>query len=239
MSTNIPLIHAQGLGRQYQEGTKVLNHVDLRVEPGEMIALLGESGSGKSTLLSILGALDNHYEGWVSVCGVDLRPLRDAERTRLRNNKLGFIFQAYNLLGHLNALQNVSLPAVFADTTKGADTTHATALLERVGLEGKAQRYPHELSGGERQRVAIARALYHNPEVLLCDEPTGNLDKRTGGRIVELLYALRNDGGKRAILVATHDPSVAKLADKVLALNDGVLVDYHTSQTDGEERLWV
>lgn len=183
------------------------------------MALLGPSGSGKTTLLNILGALDPDFEGEVTVAGTTLRGLDDGALSSFRNRTLGFIFQSYNLLGHLSARDNVLLPARFSD--EAADPERAQAVLARVGLGDKAHRFPATLSGGERQRVAIARALYHRPKLVLCDEPTDNLDRETGAAVLDLFADLTAAG--IALLVATHDEEIARSAHRVLELRGGVL----------------
>lgn len=218
----IPLLRAQHVTKRLRDGDQVatiLANIDLEVHTRERVALVGPSGSGKSSLLHILGALDPDYEGTVEIAARRLGDLRDAERARFRNETLGFVFQSYNLLGHLSALDNVLLPARFS--RHGADPRRALEMLASVGLGTKSHRKPHALSGGERQRVAIARALYNQPKLVLCDEPTGNLDPGTGREVLELFERLRDDGA--ALLIATHDDAIAAAADRVLSLHEGQL----------------
>ena len=216
------VLEGQGIVRRVVDGdreTLILDGVSLTVADGERVALLGPSGSGKSTLLHILGALDPSYEGRVLIDGHPLEGLSDSRRAALRNETLGFVFQAYNLLGHLSALDNVLLPARFGKQRPVAE--RAAKILASVGLGDKLSRRPDTLSGGERQRVAIARALYHRPKLVLCDEPTGNLDSRTGAEIVALFDRLSAEGV--ALLIATHDEAIAAAAHRTLHLTRGRL----------------
>ena len=199
----------------------LLDNVNVRITAGERVAIMGPSGSGKSTLLQILGALDPRYEGKVWVLGKSLEALDDAALAALRSRSFGFIFQAYNLLEHLSALQNVTLPGILCG--QRADTVRATELLRQVGLGDKAHRLPRALSGGERQRVAIARALVLKPPVIFCDEPTGNLDKATAQAILTLFGQLAASGV--ALVMATHDAALAQCADRSLYLAHGRLQD--------------
>jgi putative ABC transport system ATP-binding protein len=215
------VIRLEGVEKRY--GTQpVLRGVSLAVEPGELLSLIGRSGSGKSTLLHIIGGLDRRYAGGASVLGHDLRALDDAELARFRNREVGFVFQAFNLLDHLTARENVKLPCYFADGPSADADRRADEALARVGIGDKADARPSELSGGQKQRVAIARALYHEPKLLLCDEPTGNLDSDTGQQIIELFRAL-NKGGLTLVIV-THEERVSSVASRVLRLEDGRLV---------------
>jgi putative ABC transport system ATP-binding protein len=202
--------------------TQVLRGVSFDVDKGELIALVGQSGSGKSTLLNIIGGLDHPDEGEVEVLGVDTRSCSDTKRAQLRNESIGFIFQAFNLLDHLTARENVALPSYFADAPEPGAARRAGEALERVGIGDKADARPSALSGGQKQRVAIARALYHQPKLLLCDEPTGNLDSDTGQQIIELFRALNKDG--LTLVIVTHEERVSSVASRVLRLVDGRLV---------------
>jgi putative ABC transport system ATP-binding protein len=195
--------------------------LELTVGEGEFVAVEGQSGSGKSTLLHIIGGLDRAYEGEVHVFGTHLRSLSDARLSALRHARIGFVFQSFNLLPELTALENVLLPDFFGDGIPDADR-RARQALERVGLSGKAQARPTALSGGERQRVAIARALLAGPSLLLADEPTGNLDARTGEGIIAVFRDLHREG--MTLLVVTHEVRVSRAASRVLVLRDGVLV---------------
>jgi putative ABC transport system ATP-binding protein len=209
--------------RDGDEALTVLDGVDLDVAAGELVAVLGPSGSGKSTLLYVAGALDAAWEGEARVAGQDLAALDARARARLRNEAVGFVFQSFNLLPTLSALENVCLPAWFraGGTSRAGAQRDARAALERVGLGAKADKLPARLSGGERQRVAIARALFARPKVLLADEPTGNLDAGTGAEVIRLFEELA--AGGMAVLVATHEERVSRVASRVLHLADGRL----------------
>ena len=202
--------------------SEVLRGASLRVEAGELLALVGRSGSGKSTLLSILGGLDREFTGRVTLFGEEITKLPDRALSRLRNSHIGFVFQAFHLLDHLSCLDNVLLPNAFAESPieKSAAEARAKEALSRVGLEGRSNSRPAELSGGQRQRVAIARALFFRPQLLLCDEPTGNLDVETGQHIIELFAALNRDEGLTLVMV-THEPRVAAVASRILRLEAG------------------
>jgi putative ABC transport system ATP-binding protein len=198
----------------------LLRGVDLTVRRGEFVAVEGESGSGKSTLLHLLGGLDRDFEGDARVLGCDLRAVSDAELAALRHTQIGFVFQSFNLLPALSALENVLLPDFFGDGIPDAGR-RARDALQRVGLADKENARPVALSGGERQRVAIARALLARPPLLLADEPTGNLDAKTGQGIIELFRQLHADG--MTLLIVTHEARVSHAATRVLVLREGVL----------------
>jgi putative ABC transport system ATP-binding protein len=200
-----------------------LGGVSFRAETGDFVAIMGPSGSGKSTLLHILGALETPTGGSVAMGEERYVGLDDRALTRLRRERLGFVFQFFNLLPSLTAIENVLLPALIARRRDDGVVARGRALLERVGLGGRAEHTPAELSGGEQQRVSIARALVLSPEVLLADEPTGNLDTRSGREVLGLLRSLTDDEG-RTIVMVTHDPAAAAVADRVVYLRDGLLV---------------
>jgi len=208
---------------------RVLEGLDLEVAEGEFVAVVGPSGSGKSTLLHILGGLDVHYSGEVEVARTKLQYLSDRRLARFRNRQVGFVFQSFHLVPNLSVLQNVLLPAFFgAESIDKSDHRRADELLERVGLLAKRDRVPSQLSGGERQRVAIARALLRRPRVLLCDEPTGNLDLQTGDEIIALFRQLHREG--LTVLAVTHEERISGAAERVLNLRGGLLVNSHQSQ---------
>jgi putative ABC transport system ATP-binding protein len=198
-----------------------LDGVSLVVRPGETVAVMGPSGSGKSTLLHILGCLDRLTAGWYEVNGKRVDKATDLELSLLRRRFFGFVFQRYNLIPELSALENVALPMVYTRVPRNKRWDRARALLEQVGLGHRLHHRPAELSGGEEQRVAIARALANDPSVILADEPTGNLDSRTGREIVQLLCALKHLG--KAVVIATHSRAVADACDRVIELVDGRL----------------
>ncbi len=201
----------------------ILAGVDLAVTAGEAVAIIGASGSGKSTLLGLLAGLDRASSGSVELCGSALEPLDEDARAALRAGRVGFVFQSFQLIPTLTALENVLLPLELASAVDAGSARHtAEAALERVGLSERGGHYPRQLSGGEQQRVAIARAFAPGPEVLFADEPTGNLDEATGGRIIDLLFGLREDAGAALVLV-THDPALARRCDRRLSMSAGRL----------------
>jgi len=213
----------QGITKDYKLGKTVvraLRGLNMEIAAGETVAIMGPSGSGKSTLMHILGALDTPTSGTATIDGADLQRLKESQLVTLRGKKVGFVFQTFNLVQTLSALQNVELPMIFQGVQRGERSRRARALLEKVGLGDRVKHKPSELSGGERQRVAIARALANNPEIILADEPTGNLDTETGEPILSLLQELSKREGKTVILV-THDPDAAAIADRVVRLRDG------------------
>lgn len=201
---------------------EILREVDLEVAPGEFVAVVGTSGSGKSTLLNIIGGLDRAYSGEVQVNGRDLSRLSDRQVSNLRNEKVGFIFQHFNLLEHLSCLENVALPSMFSRRSEGDPSARARAALERVGMAQRADDLPGNLSGGQKQRVAIARALFNNPPLLLCDEPTGNLDAKTGQQIIDLFRVL-NKEERITLIIVTHESRVSVAAHRIMQLEDGRL----------------
>lgn len=207
-----------------RSGTKVLDRVNLIVERGSLCALTGASGSGKSTLLNVAGLLDMPASGSVIVDGVEASTLRAQERAELRNYKIGFVFQSFHLLPRLTAQENVALPLLHRGEAKAARLDSAAAMLERVGLSHRLHHRPEEMSGGQRQRVAIARALVTHPQLILADEPTGNLDRETGGEIIALLREINRTRGV-TILIVTHDPDVASACDRTVVMAQGRVVE--------------
>lgn len=208
------------LGRQQLD---VLRGIDLQVKRGEALVIVGASGAGKSTLLHLLGGLDAPSAGEVNLEGVSLFKLSGAARTLVRNEQIGFVFQSYNLLPELDALENVCVPALLR-TNRGRDLfERGRALLTAVGLGERTEHRPAELSGGEQQRVAIARAMMNKPRLLLADEPTGNLDSKTGEAILDLLWQLRSESGTTLVMV-THDEHIAKRGERVLEIADGKIL---------------
>ncbi len=220
------MIRLREVTKTYGKGVAraaVLKGISLEVRRGEFLALVGQSGSGKSTLLNIIGGLDHADGGEVFVLGRDYAKTSESELARIRNREIGFVFQAFNLLDHLTCLGNVTLPATFAAGGGGAADRGMDAL-RRVGLADYAARRPAELSGGQKQRVAIARALFSSPTLLLCDEPTGNLDSHTGGEIIDFFRELnRNDGV--TLVIVTHEQRISGVADRIIGIRDGVLVE--------------
>lgn len=218
-----PLIHTHNLARRYQmgkESVNALDGVDLSVELGEFVALVGPSGSGKSTLMNMLGGLDRPTGGEVWVQDLELGKASDKQLVLYRRNKLGFIFQSFNLLQTRTAAENVEVPLMLAGVSRRQRRERALEMLEKVGLGRRAGHKPNELSGGEQQRVAVARALANNPLLILADEPTGNLDSKNGRDMLALLRSVVRDG-QRTLVMVTHDPLVAAHADRIVYLLDG------------------
>ena len=222
-TTAEPAIETHDLHMHYGEGqteVRALDGVDLVVEAGEMVSIMGPSGSGKSTLLHIVGALESPTSGTVAVAGLRYEGLDDKELTELRRDHIGFVFQFFNLLPSLTAEENVTLPAVIAKRHDASIRKRARMLLERVGLGDRMDHLPAELSGGQQQRVSIARALLLSPELVLADEPTGNLDSKASGGVLRVLRELNEEEGHTIVMV-THDPAAAATADRVIFLRDG------------------
>ena len=221
-SENNLIVDMQGIERRYgdaETGVLALAGVDLQIESGEFVAIVGSSGSGKSTLLQILGCLDRANSGRYLLSGKDVLSLSEKEMARVRNETIGFVFQSFHLLGDRNALENVRLPLEYR--RGGKDHGDPAEVLERVQLADRSRHRPSQLSGGERQRVAIARALVKKPELLLCDEPTGNLDSSTGEAILELFDELNRKG--ITLVVVTHDEGLADRCSRILRLKDGLV----------------
>ena len=220
-----PVIDTKGLKKIYHLGlveVPALRGVDLHIEAGEFVALIGASGSGKSTLLHILGCLDEPSEGIYYLEGNDVSKLSNDKRARIRNQRIGFIFQNFNLLPRIDALENAALPLFYSSHPDGWQQRSAVTL-KRVGLGKRLQHRPTEMSGGERQRVAIARALITSPTLILADEPTGNLDSVTGVEILNLLKELNTEG--RTLLMVTHDANVASYASRLITMRDGLILE--------------
>jgi putative ABC transport system ATP-binding protein len=219
-----PIIETQGLTKVYgSNGTAVhaLRGIDLTVAKGEFVALIGPSGSGKSTLMAILGCLDLPTDGTYTLDGRQVQGLSGGELARIRNEKVGFVFQSYNLLPKASIARNVELPMLYAGVGRRERRDRAMALLEKVGIADKADKLPGTLSGGQRQRVAVARALANEPALLLADEPTGALDSKTGAEVLGLFRELHQQGN--TLLLVTHDPSIAAQAERQVEIRDGLI----------------
>lgn len=226
MNQTAALIRLQGVTKVFQTDeveTHALSDVHLEVQPGEFVAVAGPSGCGKSTLLSILGLLDSPTHGQYWIHRDHVENLSMSDRTRIRNREIGFIFQAFNLIGDLTVYENVELPLTYRRITTGERKQRVQDVLERVGMAHRAKHYPAQLSGGQQQRVAVARALVGQPSILLADEPTGNLDSKNSEAVMELLRQLHADGA--TICMVTHDPRYASVADRTIQLLDGRVVD--------------
>ena len=220
------MLVARELTKEYLSGGRplaVLRDVSFAVDQGEFVAIVGPSGSGKTTLLGLLAGLDTPTRGTVHLDGVDLGALGEDARARLRGEKVGFVFQSFQLIPTLTALENVQVPLELRGDPRGA-SARAHELLERVGLKNREHHFPAQLSGGEQQRVAVARAFVNAPRILFADEPTGNLDASTGARIVELLEALNRESGTTVVIV-THDPGLAARTGRIIRLADGVVIE--------------
>lgn len=218
------ILNVEQLGKTYASGNKsltVLDEVSFSITAGETFAIVGPSGSGKTTLLGLCAGLDTADRGKVELCGVDLHQLTEDERALLRNREVGFIFQNFQLLSTLTAVENVAVPLELQGNKKAS--SEAASLLEKVGLKDRMHHYPSQLSGGEQQRVALARAFCSKPKVLFADEPTGNLDEETGAKVVDLLFDLNKDAGTTLIIV-THDMELAQRTQRVLRLKGGKVV---------------
>lgn len=202
--------------------TVALNHVSLQVEKGEFVAIMGPSGCGKSTLLNILGLLDNPTSGSYRLMGQEVADLKERDRTRYRKGKLGFVFQSFNLIDELNVWENVELPLTYLGLKAGERRQRVDDILRRMALSHRAKHFPQQLSGGQQQRVAIARAVVTNPDLILADEPTGNLDSRNGAEVMNLLTELNNEG--TTIIMVTHSQHDATFASRIVQLFDGSIV---------------
>jgi putative ABC transport system ATP-binding protein len=233
----MPLIEARDVYKTYRLGNHEFNALDgmsLTIEQGEYIAIMGPSGSGKSTLMHILGCLDTPTKGEYLFKGVNVSSLSDLELARLRNAEIGFVFQSFNLLARMSAFKNVELPMLYAGRSSAARLERVSSVLERVGLSARRNNKPNELSGGELQRVAIARALINDPAIILADEPTGNLDSRTGIEILRLFGDLAQQGN--TMIVVTHDAGVARHAQRVVTIVDGKTAPADASPLPADRR---
>lgn len=226
------IIEAHGVHKTYRSGrleVQALRGVDFGVEPGEMVAVMGPSGCGKTTLLNCLSGLDEFDSGEVRIEGADLRQMDDRRRTDYRSRRMGFIFQTFNLLPVLTAVENVELPLLVSGVRAAEARRRAVAALERVGLGERIHHRPAELSGGQRQRVSIARALVNDPAIVWADEPTGNLDSKTTADVMGLIQEL-NTGQQQTFVIVTHDADIGALCNRIVRMNDGQIIDQGLSQ---------
>ena len=226
MSEQKQLIRMRGIYKRFNVGLEneleILHGIDLDVREGEFVAIVGASGSGKSTLMNLIGALDRPTEGSYWLDGTVIEDADDRELSAIRNRKIGFVFQNFNLIGRTNALRNVELPMLYAGVPQKKRTERAKALLDMVGMTDRMTHQPNELSGGQKQRVAIARAMANDPAIILADEPTGALDSKTGRMVMDLFHRLNREQGKTIVLI-THNRELAMETQRVLTMCDGVL----------------
>jgi putative ABC transport system ATP-binding protein len=223
------VVSLKNVQKSYHMGSEdllVLKGIDLDIKRGEFISIMGPSGSGKSTLMNLIGLLDRPDSGQLVINDKEISRLSDVELSHLRGKEIGFIFQTFNLVSRLSALKNVELPMIFQEQSKAYRTGVAKKYLGEVGLSDRMMHRPNELSGGQRQRVAIARALVNDPSILLADEPTGNLDAKTGDEIMSLFVELNKNG--RTIVMVTHNPEIAEFSKRVIRLKDGMIVGEET-----------
>ena len=219
------IITVDKVNKTYKNGSlelQVLKNISFKVHKGEFLAIMGSSGSGKSTMMNILACLDSQYEGTYILDGIDISKLTENQLSEIRNKKIGFIFQSFNLLPRLSALENVELPLVYSSVPKAERHKRAAELLEMVGLKDRMHHKPNELSGGQRQRVAIARALVNDPSIILADEPTGNLDSKSEEEIIEILQELNRMG--KTIVIVTHEPNIGDIAQRKIVFKDGEII---------------
>jgi putative ABC transport system ATP-binding protein len=219
-----PIIHLEGIRKSYfmgKQALQVLRGIDLNILKNEYVALMGPSGSGKSTLMNILGCLDSPTAGKYILNGQDVSKMSDDALADVRNKEIGFVFQQFNLLPRLTALENVALPLVYAGATRKQRTDMAMDVIKKVGLEDRSHHKPNELSGGQCQRVAIARALVNNPSIILADEPTGNLDSKTSIEIMEIFGKIQSSGN--TVVLVTHEEDIANHAHRIVRLRDGII----------------
>jgi putative ABC transport system ATP-binding protein len=225
MKPNNEIIRLDNICKTYQMGDSLIKAVcdaSLTIKKGEFVAIVGPSGSGKSTMMNMVGALDLATEGDIFLDNINIEKVSESSLAQIRGKRIGFIFQTFNLIPTLNAVENVALPMTFQGVPRGARMERARKLLKEVGLEKRMYHLPNELSGGERQRVAIARSLANDPEVILADEPTGNLDSKTGEEIMNMFIDLNKKG--KTIIMITHDQNLAKKAQRMIRLKDGLIV---------------
>lgn len=223
-----PLIEMKEIIKRYNIGTEseieILHGIDLKIYEGEFVAIVGESGSGKSTLMNIIGVLDKQTKGEYYLDGIDIKNANEAEMNVIRNKKIGFVFQNFNLIGRTSALRNVELPMLYAGVPAEERTKRAKELLSKVGMASRANHMPNELSGGQKQRVAIARSLVNNPSIILADEPTGALDSETSAIVMDIFNDLNKNQGKTIILI-THSKEIAEQCPRIVTIKDGEIIN--------------
>ena len=223
-----PLIEMKEIIKRYNIGTEseieILHGIDLKIYEGEFVAIVGESGSGKSTLMNIIGVLDKQTKGEYYLDGIDIKNANEAEMNVIRNKKIGFVFQNFNLIGRTSALKNVELPMLYAGVPAEQRTKRAKELLSKVGMESRMNHMPNELSGGQKQRVAIARSLVNNPSIILADEPTGALDSETSAMVMDIFNDLNKNQGKTIILI-THSKEIAEQCPRIVTIKDGEIIN--------------
>lgn len=229
------MLKVKNLVKVYDTGViqvKALKSINLEVKKGEFVAIMGSSGSGKSTFMNILGCLDSLTEGTYELDGIDVSRMTSSELATIRNKKIGFVFQAFNLLPKMNLLKNVELPMIYAGASKQERKEKALKALERVGLAERVNHRPNEISGGQKQRVAIARSLVNNPAIILADEPTGNLDSKSSNEIMDIFTELNNEGV--TIILVTHEPDIAEYSKRIVTFKDGNII----SDVINNNRKW-
>ena len=223
-----PLIEMKEIIKRYNIGTEseieILHGIDLKIYEGEFVAIVGESGSGKSTLMNIIGVLNKQNEGEYYLDGIDIKNANEEEMNVIRNKKIGFVFQNFNLIGRTSALKNVELPMLYAGVPAEERTKRAKELLSKVGMASRANHMPNELSGGQKQRVAIARSLVNNPSIILADEPTGALDSETSAMVMDIFNDLNKNQGKTIILI-THSKEIAEQCPRIVTIKDGKIIN--------------
>lgn len=222
-----PIISMKGIVKSFYVGTpnelEILHGLDISVPEGQFVSIVGASGSGKSTLMNIVGALDRQTSGQYVLDGIDITTIDDAELSGIRNKKIGFVFQTFNLIARTSALKNVELPMLYAGIPAKERTSRAKELLELVEMSERLKHMPNELSGGQKQRIAIARAMANDPAIILADEPTGALDSKTGRLVMDIFHKLHREQGKTIVLI-THNPELAEETDRIITLSDGRIV---------------
>ena len=231
-----PVIKMNNIIKRYYIGKpnelQILNGISLEVNQGEFVSIVGESGSGKSTLMNIIGVLDRQTEGEYFLEGHDVNQLSDDVRSRVRNQRIGFVFQNFNLLPRANALKNVMIPLMYSDKRVKEQKERAREMLKMVGMEDRASHRPNELSGGQKQRVAITRAMINDPAIILADEPTGALDSKTGHMVMDLFHKLHEEQGKTIVLI-THSNELAAETQRIVKISDGSIVSDNANKTNG------